>query len=171
MTKSIVLLSLLLLSSLGYSQSKIVCADRYEWRFDDIKTFVDHYKEEVKQQESTITMSLLAYKNFFNSSHPNFKKILLNIEIVTDGSYIITKAENYKPQDNEILFLLENEDRYGSEQQQLKFRLGSEIKKAVLSKDLDPMLILEFLKCKAIKLKIVPKDDYFTEAFENAMNK
>ena len=145
------------------------------FKINDIETYFDYYKKEVRGHDSKIIMSKLFYTTnniFFDCKTYLSHSILLNIEITTDGSYVIEKPEKYLPKDNEILFLLENEDTdFLGGSQQLKFKIGNQIKRSILDKKINPILIIEFLKCNVIKLKRIPEDDYFLEAFENEINK
>jgi hypothetical protein len=161
-----------LFTSINYAQrTKIVCPDSL--KVIDIDTYFDYYKKEVKGHEIEIIMK----KRIFTEEFSYGKKgrpyeFYLNIEITTDGSYILEKASSYLPKDTEILLLLENEDRdFLGGNQQLKFRIGREIKQLISNKKINPIYIIEFLKCNLIKLKKIRDDDYFLEAFENEVNK
>lgn len=167
--KKYIIIQLLFFVCICYSQNKIICADSV--KIKNLKDYFDFYSHKDNYFGFT-QMRKLVDKSFFECTDKKIDKILINIETTADGSYVIEKHSKYKPRKNEILFLLEDDDReFVRGGQQINFRIGNKIRKAIFSKKLNPMSVVVFLKCKVLKLKIVPEDDYLLESFEKEINR
>lgn len=114
-------------------------------KISDLSKFMDVYEDE----DGLIKMSKIFDKEYFKSSAKNISKIIFTIHNTDDGLYIMEAYQDYKPKDNEIVFLYENpEKQHSFSSQKIYFLLGTKIKKAIKEKSLDPIEIVAFLEHK-----------------------
>lgn len=99
----------------------------------------------ISNQDGVLILSKMLTLAQLNSHTKVLDTVLLNIHYTRDGSYILDKYHNYTPKENEILFLYE--DNTGDfSGQQINFRIGFKIKKALANKSLSGIEVVDILE-------------------------
>ena len=132
--------------------------------------FYDKYTSEGGYENLTILEK--TFKNsFFGSNDKNCTSIKIRIQTQSGGNSIMSDSKKYIPQENEIALFLEDDDRkaFVGTKQQMFFKVGNKIKNSIISKKLDGLKILSYIKCGMLTLKKMPIDDSFVETLENEL--